>query len=69
MRLDFGVRKELDAHIQERLATLGRALEAPGDEQTTAMIRGQMRELRLLALAVAPPDPRRAETEIGVPLY
>lgn len=60
--------RHLRRHIETRIATLQKQLEAPLDGVETAMIRGRIAELRALLREVEPAD-RDPATEIGAPVY
>ncbi len=64
--------RALRAGINERIGELLNMLETPSDEVTTATIRGQIKELRLLIARVEPALPatvkRDAESNL-TPLY
>jgi len=63
--------RALRKHIDARIAELQVHLEAPSAPDFTAMLRGQIMELRLLIAAVEPPEvlQRAPATESTTPLY
>lgn len=59
--------QSLNNHIDERIAELQLELEAPNGRDYTNMLRGSIKELRVLIERVEPPVEQN--TEITSPLY
>ncbi len=61
--------RALKKHITARIAELQIHLEAPNKRDYTHMVRGSIKELRILIGAVEPSEPAEQNNEPTGPLY
>ena len=61
--------RALKKHIEARIAELHLHLEAPNECDYTAMLRGSIKELRVLIERVEPVEPAEQNNETTGPLY